>query len=67
MHKSLSNMFERFSFSGDITSDAVDLLHHHGRKDVAKHVLTVAIRAQHLVKIYSVDSELAYCAGLLRY
>lgn len=65
MHKSLSNAFEGFSFSGDITSDALGLLHHHGRQDVANHVLAVAKTAQRLAPIYDVDSEAAYSAGLL--
>lgn len=65
MYKSLSNAFEGFSFSGDITSDALGLLHHHGRQDVAKHVLAVAKTAQRLATIYDVDSEAAYRAGLL--
>ncbi|TWH60215.1 metal dependent phosphohydrolase [Desulfitobacterium sp. LBE] len=65
MHKSLANAFEGFSFSGDITSDALGLLHHHGREDVAKHVLAVAKTAQRLAPIYDVDSEAAYSAGLL--
>ncbi|WP_019849576.1 bis(5'-nucleosyl)-tetraphosphatase (symmetrical) YqeK [Desulfitobacterium sp. PCE1] len=65
MHKSLSNIFGGFLLSEDITSDALGLLNHHGRQDVAKHVLTVAITAQHLAKIYNVDLKLAYCAGLL--
>lgn len=65
MHKSLSNAFEGFSFSGDITTDVLGLLHHHGRQDVAKHVLAVAKTAQRLAPIYDVDSEAAYSAGLL--
>ncbi|WP_425800826.1 bis(5'-nucleosyl)-tetraphosphatase (symmetrical) YqeK [Desulfitobacterium sp. Sab5] len=65
MHNSLANIFEGFAFSGDITSDALGLLNHHGRQDVAKHVLAVAEKARRLAGTYNVDPELAYCAGLL--
>ena len=47
---------EGFTFSGDLATDAVGLLIHHGRRDVAEHVLQVAGQAQSIAARFNVDT-----------
>ncbi|MHB1654677.1 MAG: bis(5'-nucleosyl)-tetraphosphatase (symmetrical) YqeK [Desulfitobacteriaceae bacterium] len=65
MHKSLVKICKGFSFSGDVATDAIGLLIHHGREGVAKHVLTVANEAQRIASKINIDKEVARCAGYL--
>lgn len=65
MQKSIARICKGFSFSGDIATDAVDLLIYHNRCDVANHVLAVANQAQSLADRFNVDKEHAQLVGLL--
>jgi len=65
MQKSIAKVCKGFSFSGDIATDAIGLLIHHNRRDVANHVLAVANQAQSLADRFNVYKEHALCAGFL--
>lgn len=65
MQKSIAKICEGFSFSGDIATDAVGLLIHHNRHDVANHVLAVANQAQSIADRFNIDTWHAQCAGFL--
>jgi len=65
MQEPLAKLCKGFSFPGDIDSDALEFLMYHGRQDVAKHVLAVKDMAQRIASKFSVNIELARCAGLL--
>ncbi|KJR46274.1 Hydrolase (HAD superfamily) [Desulfosporosinus sp. I2] len=65
MQKSIAKICKGFSFSGDIATDAIGLLIHHNRRDIANHVLAVANQAQSLADRFYVDKGHALLVGLL--
>lgn len=65
MHPLLSALQEGVPFTGDVRSDMVALLRHHGQAATAEHSLRVAGEAQRLAQRYGVAAHLAALAAWL--
>lgn len=61
----LSQLFEGFTLTGDLSADAPGFLRHHGREAIARHVEMVAANARELARRTGAGEEVALTAAWL--